>query len=104
MSTSRSIHRAYGAGEQRHEQLAQELAVDVDVVLPVDDAEVHLEVADHVHDHEADADQAGDRHHVLLADGGRVQVEEERLALPRRSRRRAGDRPTADRLRHASER
>ena len=87
--------------QQRHEELAEELAVDVDVVLAVDDAEVHLEVADHVHEHEADADQPGDRHDVLLADGGRVQVDEERLALLRRPRRRAGDRPPADRLRHA---
>ena len=74
-----------GARQQRDEQLAEELAVDVDVVdllaVVVDQPEVHLEVADHVGDDEADADDARDGHHVLLADGRRVQVEEERLAL-----------------------
>ena len=68
---------------------------------PSTDAEVHLQVADHVDDDEADADDAGDRHHVLLADGRRVEVDEERLALPRRVGR-AGDRPSGDRLRHAA--
>ena len=50
------------AGQDRHEQLAEELAVDVDVVdhraVVLDQAEVHLEVADHVDEHEADADDA----------------------------------------------
>ena len=91
------------ARQERHEQLAEELAVDVDVVdllaVVLDEPEVHLEVADHVDDDEADADDAGDRHHVLLADGRGVQVEQERLALLR-PRRRAGDRPSGDRLRH----
>jgi hypothetical protein len=41
-----------GAGQDRHQQVAQELAVEVDVVGALvaldDDAEVHLQVADHV--------------------------------------------------------
>jgi hypothetical protein len=43
-------------------------------------AEVHLQVADHVHHDEAHHHQAGDGHGVLLADGGAVQVEDEQLA------------------------
>ena len=68
------------ARQEGHQELAQELAVVVDLLR----AEVHLEVADHVGDHVAHADQPGDRHHVLLADRGGVQVEQEGLALPRR--------------------
>jgi hypothetical protein len=94
-----------GPRQQRHQQLTQELAVDVDVVGPlavvVDQPEVHLQVADHVHDDEPDADDARDGHHVLLADGRGVQVEQERLALLG-TRRRAGDRPSSDRLRHGT--
>ena len=75
-------HRSRQRG---HEQLAQPLAVEVDVVallaLMGDDPEVHLEVADHVHHDEAHADQTGDGHHVLLADCGGVQIDEERFAL-----------------------
>ena len=85
ISTSRSSHSVTPSGHDRHEQLAQVLAVDVEVVVAdavvLDDPEVHLEVADHVRDDEPDPDDPGDRHHVLLADGGGVEVEEERLAL-----------------------
>ena len=66
-------------------RVAEELAVDVDVVGSLvaldDDTEVHLQVADHVADHEADPDDAGDRHHVLLADRRGVEVEDEPLLL-----------------------
>ena len=46
----RSSHREHGAGEERHEELAEELAVVVEVL----GAQVHLEVAEHVEEHEAD--------------------------------------------------
>jgi hypothetical protein len=92
------------ARNDRHEQLAQELAVHVDVVdalaVLVDEPDEHLQVADHVRDHEPDADDASDGHHVLLADGGGVQVDEERLALPRHLHRCAGHGSATQRLCH----
>ena len=62
------------AGQDRHEELAEELAVVVEVLGP----EVHLEVADHVDEHEAHQQDAGDRHHVLLADRRAVELDGER--------------------------
>ncbi len=92
------------AGQDRHEDVAEELAVVVDVVHELvafgDDAEVHLEVADHVPDDEADPDDPGDRHDVLLADCGRVEVADEPLLLRRRLDRGARDGSTAHRLCH----
>jgi hypothetical protein len=79
----------HGAREDRDEQLAEELAVVVDVLL----ADEHLQVADHVRDDVAEADDPGDRHDVLLADRRGVEVEQEELA-PLASRCcGAGDRP-----------
>ena len=92
--------------QERHEHVAEELAVDVDVVgrsaVVRDHAEVHLEVADHVHHDEPDPDEAGDRHDVLLADGGRVELDEERLALGARrlACSRAAHRPAGHDLCH----
>ena len=63
------------ARRERHQQLAQELAVVVDIGRP----EIHLEVADHVRQHVAHQGDAAERHHVLLADRGAVEIEEEGL-------------------------
>ena len=49
ISPMRSSHSDHGAGQDRHEELAQELAVVVEVL----GAQVHLQVADHVDEHEA---------------------------------------------------
>ena len=57
------------AGQDRHEELSQELAVVVEVL----GAQVHLQVPDGVGEHEPDDHQTGDRHHPLLADGGAVE-------------------------------
>ena len=47
---------------------------------------VDVEVADHVHHDEAQEADAGDGHHVLLADGGLVEVERPgKLRCPPRS-------------------
>ena len=60
--------------QDRHEQFSKEFAVDVDVIhlltIVFDHTEVRLEVANHVTDDESDTDDAGDRHHILLADCG----------------------------------
>lgn len=65
------------------EKLAQKLTINIDVVgllaVVFDGTEVDLQVADHVPDNEANADNPGDRHDVLLANGSRVEVEEERF-------------------------
>ncbi len=61
-----------GAGQDRHEQLAQELAVVVELGGP----EVHLQVADHVGEDEAHQADAGEGHHPLLADRRLVEVDE----------------------------
>ena len=47
-------HSTTVRGQDRHEQLAEELAVVVEVLGP----EVHLQVADHVDEHEAHQDDA----------------------------------------------
>ena len=60
--------------EDRNEQFTQELAIDVNVVVLLaivfDSAQIHLQVSDHVADDEADANDSGDRHDVLFANGG----------------------------------
>ena len=63
-----------GAGQQRHEQLAQELAVVV-VVLG---AEVELEVPEHVGEHVGHERDAGQRHHPLLADRRAIELDRPR--------------------------
>ena len=60
------------AGEDRYEDLAQELAVVVELLGP----EVHLEVADHMGEHEAHQSDARERHHPFLADRRLVEVDE----------------------------
>ena len=62
-------HRARHDG---HEELTQELGV----VVVLGGTEVHLQVAHHVHQHEPEQHDARDRHGVLLADGGAVEVEQ----------------------------
>ena len=78
ISPIRRSHRNDGAGQDRHEELAEPLAVVVEVLGP----EVHLQVADHVDEDEAHQHDPGDRHDVLLADGRPVELDGERgLAL-----------------------
>ena len=71
-------------GQQRDEHVAEELAVDVGVVLHdtvvLDDPEVQLQVADHVGDDEAEQHEAGDGHHPLLADRCLVEAERGRVS------------------------
>jgi hypothetical protein len=87
---------------ERHEQLTQALGIDVDVVglgaFVLDRPEIDLEVADHVGDDESDQGDTGDRHDVLLADGGGVEVDQERLAFAARPCRGARHRPPLQRL------
>ncbi len=82
-----------GPGEQWHQQIPEELAVDVDVVhhlaVVLDDAEVQLDVAEHVVQDKPEQHDAGDRHHPLLAHRRLVEVEGKRTAAnprPYRSR------------------
>ena len=58
----------------RHEVTA-EPAKRLGVLMDLCRALVDVEVADHVHHDEAKEADAGDGHHVLLADGGLVEVE-----------------------------
>lgn len=61
--------------QDRVEEGAQRLAVFVDLVDAVGAlAQIQLEVADHVGEHETDEAEPGDRHHPLLADGGSVEL------------------------------
>src|SRR3546814_14233146 len=60
---------APGAGEEGHEQLAEELAVVVERL----GTEVHIQVAEGVEEHEAPDHEPGDRHHLLLADSGAAE-------------------------------
>ena len=59
-----------GTGHEVTAQVAQRLPVFVDLRR----ADVHLEVAQHVHQHVAEEHHPGDRHHPLLADGGPVEL------------------------------
>ena len=68
-------------GTSGHEQLAQELAVVVHVL----GAQVHLEVADHVDEDEAEQHDAGDGHHPLLADRRPVELERPERPVLRRA-------------------
>ena len=56
------------------QQLFQEVRVVVEVGLP----HVHLEVADHMEQHEAQKTNAGDGHHILFAHGCAVEVNQKR--------------------------
>ena len=82
-------------------QRIQEGLEEVRVMVEVGRPHVHLEVADHVEEHEPHQADAGDAHRVLLADGGGVEVDEEGPALAG-ARRRPGDRASLarDRLCH----
>ena len=70
-----------GAGKDRRQQLAQALGVEVDVVdrlaVVFDHAQVQLDVAEHVEQHEPQQHDAGDGHHPLLAHRGLVEAERE---------------------------
>ena len=82
------------AGGSARASVAEALAVVVDLVR----AQVHLEVADHVDEHEAHQHDAGDRHDPLLADRRSVELERPPPALRRRpvdERRRRGARGPA---------
>ena len=79
----------HGAGEQGHEQLAEELAVVVEVL----GAQVHLQVPDGVGEHEAHDHEARDRHDPLLADGRAVERHRPRAASRRPGMHRLGGWP-----------
>jgi len=77
-----------GLGQQRIGEHAEELGVAVEALGP----EVHLRVADHVHQDEAHEHDSGDGHHPLLAHGRPVEVDHcERAALLA-----SGNRPRRD--------
>ena len=80
----------HGAGQERHQELAEPLAVVVEVLGP----EVHLQVPEHVEEDEAHEHDPRHGHHVLLADGRPVELDRERsLALRPGSSGRTGGSP-----------
>ena len=86
------------AGHEVAAEVSQRLGVLVDLGRPL----IQVEVADHVHDHEGEQPCAGDRHHILLADGGLVDVQGpgELSSAPPQGRHPLAGPGGSDRLRH----
>lgn len=61
-------------GDERYEQLAQGVGIDVDVGDTVDIGKKDLPVPDHVGDDESDEHDSGHRHDPFLADRRSIEV------------------------------